>query len=926
MDLLKSGTEGDAPDKKRKGDGESTTIMGRIPRKTARHPDTAGEDLFGGHSLRHTLKQTEKSATATTTQTRKTTTPMGRPTSVFSTPTKQRAPTPPQLENNNDGNESYDTEGGNSNDDDDDDNDDDDDDDDAEDEGNGDGNVEVMETTEMKVDTNSNTPTAPTQPCALSTIPSDSRLGYAAGEVVKHPGFSLLTELYWQSQTKGDSAKLRTFRHEVTHQNEIVAFVFMRPSSPYLQLLHSISTYAVRGGESDLHNKDFGFVGDRTESRIPTPVLLEEKMWKYVAKKIVNDPVPLEHYYATPGNAKKLYIPTNATGASNINVPRMLHLPPPFLAFCLEQQSTPFDLHQFVIKYATREGSETNIADCSLLMDWCLVAAHGSTLTSSILEVPLQTAPNDDDCFLRWLRLTDCTLDLNIHPPTPTQRTPPPAPPQPPRQSATVRVQPTAPAQDVWTQMAANISSTIAAAAAAIQPVVADPAPSTYEDGGKYYDKFQLAILMGFAQTDDVANIPRIWASFQYTKNMDTHKDNIKRGMMDWATSDIHPMHVAIDRSLLLTTNTVREILALKFTPNGLSTDTDTAHLGMSILVCRSRPAATAAAIRRHELIAERSRRSRTLAEAEQEQLVYDTGMALPDDYDDLLRCLGTYCALLFTLFGKRCTFYRHCYQIWTTMNSDYCLNRRQNFTVLFCRQIVWAIIEESRAFFTQRLSPDDFIADHPEDVKYPRSKLLRIDDDVRDGIPIARASFPPAWMPGASRTQAAATGGGGFLSTASQVPSVIQPAAATPSVVSGITTGGGSRTTAKPPVTIRQSDVHPMIKSAMEPYISKVKGVWLSAMLSHVNLTIDDLPKLAPEVSGTNGVCYNFILGRCASDACNHKDGHVHATDVTDEFASDLLAKIRPAITEFMTNGLPPGVRRQRSPRRNRGRRNRNE
>jgi hypothetical protein len=87
-------------------------------------------------------------------------------------------------------------------------------------------------------------------------------------------------------------------------------------------------------------------------------------------------------------------------------------------------------------------------------------------------------------------------------------------------------------------------------------------------------------------------------------------------------------------------------------------------------------------------------------------------------------------------------------------MNSDYVLRRRETFGPLFCRQIVWAIIEESREFFSQRLSPDDFIVDHPEDVKFARSRVIRIDDNVRDGIPIARSSFPPAWIPGATAAQ----------------------------------------------------------------------------------------------------------------------------------------------------------------------------
>jgi hypothetical protein len=47
-------------------------------------------------------------------------------------------------------------------------------------------------------------------------------------------------------------------------------------------------------------------------------------------------------------------------------------------------------------------------------------------------------------------------------------------------------------------------------------------------------------------------------------------------------------------------------------------------------------------------------------------------------------------------------------------------------------------------------------------------------------------------------------------------------------------------------------------------------------------------------------------VLGKCTLASCQHKDGHVNALEVTDEFAADLLMKLRPAITEFMTNGAP--------------------
>lgn len=695
----------------------------------------------------------------------------------------------------------------------------------------------------------------------------------------------------------------------------MVAFGVMRPTSPYIQLLHSIATYAVRGGASECHNKDFAYVGDRTSFRTPAPVLLDDKVWKWVTKKINPDILPMEHFYADDKNATVLFEPPVGSAEVNTSVPRMAYLPPPFLAFCLEKQRTPFELHRFITTYATRDGSETTVDKCTTLTNWCMVAAHRSASpTTSVLATTLEMAPGDDDDFLRWLQTVDVTKSHGTAAAaaaTPAAGTTGIAATGPAGAAATCTIQPPPP-PDVWTQMAQSISKSFATAAAAMRPD-SDPR-SSFENGGSKYDEFQMAIIQGFAHVEDITGVPIIWALFQYTKSLDTHKDNVKRRMTKWAstTTRDRPEHVQIDRSLYITDAAMRDILALNFNPGGVAAEADTADKGLSILCCRARTSAQRAEIRRLEKAADKSKRNWSKKEAEDDEVTaYDTG-ALPDDYNELLRCLGTYCALLHTLFGEKCVFYRNCYKLWETMNSEFVFEKREKFGKLTCRRIVWALIEESRIFFAKRLSVDDFAdAKFPEDIPYPTCSLATIIQCVRDGIEIERSTFPPTWYPG-NATRTVVTGSG----SAAPVPSIMAPTAS-PSVISGITTVAASTCTDKPPVTIRATNIHPLIKSEMEAYIAKVRGVHLTPLLNHANLTIDDLPKLPPEVSGTNGICYNWVLGRCTFDRCRHLDGHVNARDVTDEFVNELLRLLRPSITDFKTNGLPPNARRRNRRRR---------
>lgn len=762
------------------------------------------------------------------------------------------------------------------------------------------------------------TPPQPTtQPFDLTRVNDDSALGALAATLYRSTGFTMGRDLKWQSAVGGDTTKQKAFRQDATQQFDLVGFGFMRPSSPYVQILHSVATYAVRGGDSEFHNKDFGYVGDRTSLRTPTPVLLDDKLWKWVGKKVVHDIGPLEAFYTNPANRKVLYAADDSTGGTTVNVPRMLYLPPPFLAYCVETQRTPFMLHQFVTQYATRADAEVTILDCQLIMDWCMVAAHrAATPTTSMIATTLDMAPADDDEFLRWLNKIDVTATRSTHgaaPPGALQLGQPASTPPATTRVAHNPVVPTLPTADptqvMLTRMAESISKSFATAAAAMKPS-RDDAGASYEDGGLQYDEFQLAVIQGFAHVEDITGVPIIWALFQYSKNLETHKENLKRKMAEWATSPQRAEHVPINRSLYIPHTTMREILSLTFNPGGVSADADTADQGISILICRARTNAQKAEIKKYERAAEKSKRNWSMADAAGDVTAYDTG-ALPDDYNELLRCLGTYCALLHALFGDKCPFYRHCYALWTMMNSDLVYDRRDKFSALGCRQIVWAVIEESRLFFAKRLTMDDFTnAQHPDDIPFPTCSLANVVQSLRDGVQLDRLSFPPSWIPGARIARPITNS-----TTTDAGPAPVQSvggmvAGATPSVVSGITTG--SARSQRPPVTIRATNVHPTIRATMEPFIARNKGIFLTPMLNHVNRSIDDLPKLAPEVSGTNGVCYNFVLGHCTMDGCRHIDGHVNARDVTDEFATELLTLLRPAITEFTTNGVPPRARRR--------------
>jgi hypothetical protein len=74
--------------------------------------------------------------------------------------------------------------------------------------------------------------------------------------------------------------------------------------------------------------------------------------------------------------------------------------------------------------------------------------------------------------------------------------------------------------------------------------------------------------------------------------------------------------------------------------------------------------------------------------------------------------------------------------------------------------------------------------------------------------------------------------------------------------------------------------------------------------MLTLSNLTLADLPTL-PTTDGTPApLCYNYVLGKFIHEGCQHH--HIPMAEIPDDFATQIISILTPAINNFMTNGAP--------------------
>lgn len=186
---------------------------------------------------------------------------------------------------------------------------------------------------------------------------------------------------------------------------------------------------------------------------------------------------------------------------------------------------------------------------------------------------------------------------------------------------------------------------------------------------------------------------------------------------------------------------------------------------------------------------------------------------------------------MLWALFGNQCKYLTKLHEICTCLDSDQVTECWANFTPSFCRQIMWAIIDCGREYFSQTMLPDRLLVPPGGYIQFPHSSLeeLIISATFPSQWSLTRAGAPPiATTTGvqASVTTTttapvaavfAATHANNNTTTNSSTNSTFTQAMTTaPSTTSSLT--GASQQTQQR--VIQQSNVHPTIKTLLEPFI----------------------------------------------------------------------------------------------------------
>jgi hypothetical protein len=717
----------------------------------------------------------------------------------------------------------------------------------------------------------------------------------------------LYDDLRFQQNPGGEASVFKTFKAEVLQHSGLVVFAFMRPGASSLHLIHSPQTYITHRNDDDLKGKDIAFAGDRTHLQPSPPaiVLSEKSPWSWITKPFNLDQSAMESFYADDSNKNKLWTPpASSKQLKHTSFPRLLFLPTVFVPYCAEQPRTPFELHQFVIQYITTTETAVTLNDCTRLLNWCLAAAHSDMGgNNSWLAYPIEAAISNNPRFYQW---TNRRL-INIFGELPGTTSSP--------------GHPTADNVD-WSAMGNQLRAGIVEG---LRPMLTasrsedTTAPAaTNPNKGKDYDEQQWYMLMGFAQVSTPELLPELWAGFTQTKNSDAHRIEIGAEMRRWEESH----RIPIVQNMEFSDRTLNYIVKMQFNPPGCSGTTYYSSIdkGLTILSCRPPEGEELEAIRDMELKELQAEGNRTLADILSVPAI--AGNIKPaEDYHELHLNLGTFCALLHSLFGHKCDYYVKCLLLWRAMADYTIFANRRLFSPLLCRQITWAIIEDGRRYFSRVMTRRHFERmDEGEAVDFPMSHLDAIKDSIMNQTPIMRPSFPNEWRgdwQGGKKQKLTASSPGVasiMAATAPTAPTTIVRGSSTPSVISGISMNSAGEASGQAAVSrqrrsrqqgVRETDIHPSLKALMAGHLRENQYIQLGAVLRSAHLTFDNLPTLPKYMlNGRNTLCYNYVLGNCSSKFCNYRTngGHAPVEDITNDFANRMIQVLENPLGQWNT------------------------
>jgi len=224
---------------------------------------------------------------------------------------------------------------------------------------------------------------------------------------------TIIQELTWQRSVGGDPTKINQWKEVMGSLQEFKAYMFVKQGSCFATVMHSPMKFAaISAATGHLQGRIIGFVGDRTSTREPTPILLPQRnTWEWVKETVNTDgPVLLKHYADDPACIGMLWKGEGGgeDAQAELHAPRLIAIPLWLLDHIRQEGRAralmPYEILCIVVTHLEADNTAAYADAWATISHWCILASQDTTVGESLVSFAIEAITEVEDKYLgKWL-------------------------------------------------------------------------------------------------------------------------------------------------------------------------------------------------------------------------------------------------------------------------------------------------------------------------------------------------------------------------------------------------------------------------------------------------------------------------------------------------------------------------------------------
>ncbi len=209
---------------------------------------------------------------------------------------------------------------------------------------------------------------------------------------------TIIQELTWQRSVWGDPTKINQWKEIMGSLLEFKAYMFVKQGSCFAMVMQSPMKFAaISAATGHLQGRIIGFVGKRTSTREPTPILLPQwKTLEWVRETVNTDgPALLKHYADDPARIRTLWKGEGGDedAQAELHAPWLIAIPL-WLLDRIRQEGRalmPYEILCIVVTHLEANNTAAYADAWATIAHWCILASQGTTAGESLVSFALDT-------------------------------------------------------------------------------------------------------------------------------------------------------------------------------------------------------------------------------------------------------------------------------------------------------------------------------------------------------------------------------------------------------------------------------------------------------------------------------------------------------------------------------------------------------